>query len=88
MACCTHGVNKDVIGFVCQYLILFIVIATSLFNLTFGDRTARDIWLVLLSSSFGLACPSPSIKRKPTPTLGTTPIIATTPTPSVADAER
>ena len=64
---CAGDFNKEAAGFICPYIVLFLVISVSLFNLSLGDPAARDIWLVLLSSAFGIAVPAPKLgKRKGT----------------------
>ena len=63
MACCTVG-NKNILTFIAQFVILFIVIVTSLYNLTFQTSARNDIWLVMVSTCLGAVLPGPKIRKK------------------------
>ena len=57
--------NKfDVILFVAQVVIVYIVICVSLYNLTRGSDL-KELWISLLSSSVGYILPSPMLKNVP-----------------------
>lgn len=49
--------------FFCQVAIIFIVIITSIVNLSLPSRNAADdkLWIALLSSSIGYLLPSPNL---------------------------
>lgn len=50
--------------FICQMLIIYVVIGVSLFNLTRGggDEHEGKLWIVLLSSCLGYMLPNPKLK--------------------------
>lgn len=50
--------------FVCQALILFVVVVVSLYNLTAGDGQRDTLWITLLSTSVGIIAPSPKWMKK------------------------
>ena len=56
-------VSHDVVFFV-QIIIVYVVILTSLVNLTLqrGDNSEQKLWIALLSSSLGYLLPNPSIQ--------------------------
>ena len=49
--------------FICQISIIFIVVITSILNLTFLHPEGH-LWTALLSSSLGYVLPAPSLKIK------------------------
>jgi hypothetical protein len=51
------------IVFFCQMVILFIVIVTSIINLSLGAQS--ELWLILLSTSLGAILPNPNLKVIP-----------------------
>jgi hypothetical protein len=57
-----YPVSKSKIVFFAQIVIVYIVIITSLFNLTFrnGDN---QLWTALLSSSIGYILPAPKLRK-------------------------
>lgn len=56
------GVCKaDLILFTVQVAIIFIVVCTSLINLTLGYGN-QNLWTVVLTSSLGYVMPNPKIK--------------------------
>ena len=62
---CGQGVPKSEIVFFCQTLIVYIVILTSIYNLT-TQKGDSNLWTALLSSSLGYLLPNPTIKKRPT----------------------
>lgn len=56
-------VPRSEIVFFCQIIIIYTVIVTSIYNLTTGHPDGH-LWTALLSSSFGILVPSPTIKAK------------------------
>ena len=56
---------KSEIVYFCQVLIIFIVVCTSIVNLTLykDDEASGKLWTALLSSSIGYLLPNPSMKR-------------------------
>ena len=60
---CGSGVPKSEIVFLCQVIILYTVILTSIYNLT-QNNTDTNLWTALLSSSLGYLLPHPTIKKK------------------------
>ena len=56
-------VPRSEIVFFCQVIILYTVIATSIFNLSTGHKDGH-LWVALLSSSLGYLLPNPSLKKK------------------------
>ena len=64
--------NKHLLIFISQILILYIVIAVCLVNLTRGS-TNSNLWTALLSSSIGYILPNPKFKRKNTTIAATIP---------------
>lgn len=57
-------VPRSEIVFVCQMILIYVVVGVSLFNLTRGHRT-DNLWVALLSSSIGYILPNPSIEPRP-----------------------
>ena len=53
---------KGEIVFLCQVVVLYTVIAVSIYNLTVGHGDST-LWTALLSSSLGYLLPNPSMKR-------------------------
>ena len=53
-------VPKTEIVFVCQMLLVFVVVCVSLYNLTLENKPDK-LWVVLLSSSIGYALPNPTL---------------------------
>ena len=53
---------KAEIVFLCQVVVLYTIIAVSIYNLTTG-HTDSNLWTALLSSSLGYLLPNPSVKR-------------------------
>jgi len=51
------------IVFFCQIVAIYIIICTSLYNLTVGSEPA-NLWITLLSSCVGYLLPSPVLKLK------------------------
>ena len=63
--CCGGQVPRAEIVFFCQILILYSVIITALYNITFNPESKNQkIWIALLSSSIGFLLPSPEIKKQ------------------------
>ena len=58
---CGQAVPKSEIAFFCQVLVVYIIIRTSVHNLTVGTET-QSLWIILLSSSVGYLMASPVIK--------------------------
>lgn len=54
-------VPRSEIVFVCQMVIIYVVVGVSLFNLTQGHGT-DNLWVALLSSCLGYVLPNPSIE--------------------------
>ena len=50
------------IVFICQMLLIYIVVGVSLFNLT-TDRGSSKLWIALLGSSLGYILPQPSLGK-------------------------
>lgn len=53
-------VPRSEIVFLCQMLLIYVVIGVSLFNLTTG-RGPDNLWVALLGSCLGYVLPNPSI---------------------------
>lgn len=56
--------RPDIILFSVQVLIVFIVVCTSLINLTFNYGN-QNLWTVVLTGSLGYVMPNPKIKSIP-----------------------
>ena len=54
-------VPKTEIVFICQMLLVFVVVCVSLYNLTVENKPDK-LWVVLLSSSIGYALPNPTLR--------------------------
>lgn len=52
---------KSEIVYFCQMSVVFVIIITSIVNLTMHNSKS-ELWISLLSSSIGYALPSPSLK--------------------------
>ncbi len=55
-------VPRSEIVFICQIVILYTVIVTSIYNLTRGHQDS-SLWTALLSSSLGILVPNPKISK-------------------------
>lgn len=53
--------KADLILFTVQVVIIFVVVCTSLINLTLGYGN-QNLWTVILTSSLGYVMPNPKIK--------------------------
>jgi len=53
--------KADLILFTVQVVIIFVVVCTSLMNLTLGYGN-QNLWTVVLTSSLGYVMPNPKIK--------------------------
>jgi hypothetical protein len=53
--------KADLILFTVQVVIIFVVVCTSLINLTLGYGN-QNLWTVVLTSSLGYVMPNPKIK--------------------------
>ena len=53
--------KADLILFTVQVVIIFVVVCTSLLNLTLGYSN-QNLWTVVLTSSLGYVMPNPKIK--------------------------
>ena len=59
-SCCGLLCPREEVAFLCQSLVLFVVICTCLYNLTFGGEDSREtLWISLLSASLGIYTPDP-----------------------------
>ena len=59
-------VPRSEIVFVCQLLVIYVVISVSLFSLTRGNDPAdNQLWSALLSSCLGYLLPNPRIDPPP-----------------------
>ena len=58
-----HFTLKSLILFVVQVLVLFLLIAIALYNLSRGG-VEKDLWISILSSSSGYLLPNPKLERK------------------------
>ena len=58
---CTDCPKAEIV-FLCQVVVLYTIIAVSIYNLTTG-HTDSNLWTALLSSSLGYLLPNPSVKR-------------------------
>jgi len=61
---CCGRVHKDQFVFFCQIIIAYIVIITSLVNITFTAENTC-LWATLASGTIGYLLPSPKIKHDP-----------------------
>ena len=52
---------KSEIVYFCQMLVVYIVIVTSIVNLSLQNGNS-ELWIAMLSSAIGYALPSPSLK--------------------------
>lgn len=65
---CGHSIPKNelvfLITYLCQVIVVYGVIAASIYNLS-KDENDRDkvLWTALLSSSLGYILPNPSLKK-------------------------
>ena len=57
---------KSEIVFFTQVVLIYIVVITSIVNLTVFKESDGKLWTALLSSSFGYLLPNPTLKKRPT----------------------
>lgn len=57
-----HKLPKAEIVYFCQTLLIFIVVITSIVNLTL-DHEEGKLWTALLSSCLGYILPNPKLKK-------------------------
>ena len=55
-------VPRSEIVFLCQVVILYSVILTSIYNLTKGPTEKQNLWISLLCSSLGYLLPNPTLQ--------------------------
>lgn len=55
-------IPKEEIVFGCQMCVVLIVVVTSIYNLSVGDRNQSELWTALLSSCLGYILPNPRLK--------------------------
>ena len=58
-----HVVAKAQIVFFCQVILVYIIVISSIVNISLGIGD-QNIWIILLSSGLGYLLPSPSIKNE------------------------
>jgi len=56
-------IPKNQAIFICQVLILYIIIITCIVNLSIGNGDS-NLWTALLSSSLGIMLPAPTLSRR------------------------
>lgn len=56
-------IPKSEFVFFCQVLLIYIVVITSIVNLTINGGEEGKLWTALLSSSIGYLLPSPSLDK-------------------------
>jgi len=56
-------IPKNEVIFICQVVILYIVIITCIINLSLGNGDS-NLWTALLSSSMGIMLPAPTLSRR------------------------
>lgn len=57
-----RNLPKSEIVYFCQMLVVYIIIVTSIVNLTVQNGK-NELWISLLSSAIGYALPSPTLKK-------------------------
>ena len=60
MASTVTGVLRD-LEFLCQAVVLFVVVITSIYNLSSSKDTNQPLWASLLSICVGLCVPGPTV---------------------------
>jgi len=55
-------VSKNLIVFIFQIVLVYVVVGTCLFNLTTDNLPYKELWIALLSSCVGYLLPNPSLK--------------------------
>ena len=58
-----RNVPKTEIQYLSQVIIIYIVVITSIFNLSINTGKDNSVWTALLSSCLGYMLPNPSIKK-------------------------
>lgn len=53
---------KSEIVYFCQMIVVFIIIVTSIANLSLQNDKS-ELWIALLSSAIGYALPNPTLKK-------------------------
>ena len=56
-------IPKNEVIFICQVVILYIVILTCIVNLSLGNGDS-NLWTALLSSSMGIMLPAPTLSKR------------------------
>jgi len=57
------NVPKNEVIFICQVVVLYIIILTCIVNLSLANGDS-NLWTALLSSSLGIMLPAPTLSRK------------------------
>ena len=60
--CCAEQVPSSEIVFAAQVIVVYLVIAACIINLTLGNEP-HDLWVALLSSSLGYILPAPALSK-------------------------
>jgi hypothetical protein len=58
-----HRLPKSEVVFFMQVILIYIVVITSIVNLTLYKEDEGKLWTALLSSSLGYLLPNPTLKR-------------------------
>lgn len=56
--------SYDMVKFIAQVLLIYIVVVTSLINLTYYRESDNKLWTVFLSSGLGILVPNPQLKKR------------------------
>jgi len=54
--------KHDIIVYVCQIVIIFIVVIAAIVNISLSDQNL-ELWISLLGSAFGYILPSPRLRK-------------------------
>ena len=61
-----YKMPKATVVYISQVVLIYIIVVTSVVNLTLYKDNNSNLWTALLSSCIGYLLPNPSLKRYPT----------------------
>jgi positive regulator of sigma E activity len=60
----SHDVSKSLIVYLCQILIIYVIVIVSLYNITFHYEKDLNLWVGLLCSAVGYLLPAPALNKQ------------------------
>lgn len=71
---CCGKISKNPITYFCQITAIFIIIITSILNITINNGEKIELWICLLSACLGYLLPAPKLKKQDVTFLSNSPV--------------